>query len=358
MSNEWYFAKGEVKLGPFTWEQLRQLAAAGQILPSDMVWQKEWQTSFPAAQITELFPTTSDPNRMPPVALAPTGKTTDAATPAGTDHATTHTVQESLSPQPYSAFNQPRESHPPGLNSISAFAKFIFPPVKPSLGVAICGPAGMSVVVFWRGEADLLAIFVLSVIGMLAGVVVCLFEAHKQFRSHGASRPNWDTLSPKDWNELISAWVGRGVLLLVIASAPVVASYVGFLLGKAGPEQIGTLIEEARDQVKKGDIDGAVKSYTRAIALVEKSFPNDKRFARAYRDRGALYAVRNAQDEAIADYTAAIRLDSSFAEAYLMRGIAWDKKGEVDKRNADLKEALRLNPELGQKRNGEVLKQK
>jgi len=41
-----------------------------------------------------------------------------------------------------------------------------------------------------------------------------------------------------------------------------------------------------------------------------------------------------------------------------MRGIAWDKKGEVDKRNADLKEALRLNPELGQKRNGEVLKQK
>ncbi len=60
MPNEWYFAKGEVKLGPFSWEQLKQLAAAGQILPSDTVWQEGWQVWIAATKVSDLCPAQID----------------------------------------------------------------------------------------------------------------------------------------------------------------------------------------------------------------------------------------------------------------------------------------------------------
>ena len=47
-------------------------------------------------------------------------------------------------------------------------------------------------------------------------------------------------------------------------------------------------------------------------------------------------------DQAIADYTQAIRIDPKYTEAYNNRGIAYRKKGNDAKANLDFAEAKRL----------------
>lgn len=79
----------------------------------------------------------------------------------------------------------------------------------------------------------------------------------------------------------------------------------------------------------------------------------------AYRDRGIIHlkegdytkrrrhlSVRRQRyfDEAIADFTAAIRLAPEDANLYLLRGIALGARGELDEAIADLTEAIRLSP--------------
>lgn len=58
--------------------------------------------------------------------------------------------------------------------------------------------------------------------------------------------------------------------------------------------------------------------------------------------RGYAYVQKGEYDEAIADYTEAIRLDSKCAEAYHARGIASYHKGEKAKGDEDIAKAREL----------------
>lgn len=57
---DWYYAKTDTpsgqQAGPFGWEQLRSLALAGAIAPTDLVWHPSLPQWVPAAQIGGLFP--------------------------------------------------------------------------------------------------------------------------------------------------------------------------------------------------------------------------------------------------------------------------------------------------------------
>jgi tetratricopeptide (TPR) repeat protein len=63
-----------------------------------------------------------------------------------------------------------------------------------------------------------------------------------------------------------------------------------------------------------------------------------------YYNRGISYAEKGEHDQAIADYTEAIRLDPKGATAYNNRGDSYAKKGEYDQAIADYTEAIRLVP--------------
>jgi len=61
MSDQWYYAKGNEKLGPVSEAHLKELAEAGKLLPTDKVWQKgmtEWQD---ARTVAALFPADGPP---------------------------------------------------------------------------------------------------------------------------------------------------------------------------------------------------------------------------------------------------------------------------------------------------------
>ncbi len=51
----WYYAHGDDKLGPFSGDRLKELAAAGAILPTDTVWRDGTATGVAANLVKNLF---------------------------------------------------------------------------------------------------------------------------------------------------------------------------------------------------------------------------------------------------------------------------------------------------------------
>ena len=84
--------------------------------------------------------------------------------------------------------------------------------------------------------------------------------------------------------------------------------------------------------------DEAIADFTEAIRLDPK---NGIRFTLW---RAMIFRDEKNYDKAIADYTEAIRLDPSDLVAFLYRGRVWDDTGEYDKAIEDFTQAIRLDP--------------
>lgn len=71
MGTEWYYAKGEVQNGPVSMEHLKELATAGQLLPTDTVWSEGMPKWVSASGVAELWPakpkSAPSSNSLPPV---------------------------------------------------------------------------------------------------------------------------------------------------------------------------------------------------------------------------------------------------------------------------------------------------
>jgi tetratricopeptide (TPR) repeat protein len=89
----------------------------------------------------------------------------------------------------------------------------------------------------------------------------------------------------------------------------------------------------------KKDAAGAVVDYTRAIERGSKN-------PAAYNNRGNARAENNDPAGAIADYTHAIELKPDYARAYYNRAVAKEAKGDAAGAAADFKSAEKLDPEL------------
>lgn len=125
-------------------------------------------------------------------------------------------------------------------------------------------------------------------------------------------------------------------------------------------------------KLRKGDYDGAIADFSRAISLEPSNSgyylirANAKERKRDYagatadythaiefarEDKDVIYIVRAEAKEqtgdldgAIADYTRAIEINPRFADAYHRRGLAKQKKGDAKGAAADLVRAKQLTP--------------
>jgi tetratricopeptide (TPR) repeat protein len=88
---------------------------------------------------------------------------------------------------------------------------------------------------------------------------------------------------------------------------------------------------------RKGDYDNAINDFTKAIKLNS----ND---AAVYYNRGTAYYSKGEFDNAIKDFNKAIELNPNYVEAYNNRGIAYGKKGEFDTAIKDYTKAIELKP--------------
>src|SRR6266436_3543653 len=92
--------------------------------------------------------------------------------------------------------------------------------------------------------------------------------------------------------------------------------------------------------------DQKIASCSRVIADDAESAPNR---ARAYSNRGAAHYDKSEFDNAIADFSEAVKIDAHvvpayFALAYSRRGLASAEKKDYDQAIADYSEAIKLNP--------------
>jgi len=55
MTPQWYFIRNKEKYGPYSMEQLRQFAASGRILPTDMLLREGAQQGIEASSLPDLF---------------------------------------------------------------------------------------------------------------------------------------------------------------------------------------------------------------------------------------------------------------------------------------------------------------
>jgi len=88
---------------------------------------------------------------------------------------------------------------------------------------------------------------------------------------------------------------------------------------------------------EKGQYDQAISDYSEAI----KINPAD---AIAYNNRGLAYYKKGQYDKAISDCTKAIGINPAYAAAYHIRGVAHDEKGQYDQAMSDYSEAIKINP--------------
>jgi len=64
MADQWYYARDECRLGPFSGRELRELAVCGLLLPTDTVWKLGVKKGVTAAHVKNLFPPVQA-NRVP-----------------------------------------------------------------------------------------------------------------------------------------------------------------------------------------------------------------------------------------------------------------------------------------------------
>jgi tetratricopeptide (TPR) repeat protein len=85
--------------------------------------------------------------------------------------------------------------------------------------------------------------------------------------------------------------------------------------------------------------EAAITACTRAIG--SGHFSGDE-LATIYDNRAIELRQRGAYDQAIADYSEALRIDGELIGAYAGRGLAYEGKGEAEKAKADYRRALAL----------------
>ncbi|GEM_PF-1024591 len=74
MVQQWYYAKGEQKIGPITAGELKRLAENAELLPDDLVWREGLRDWMPAKRVRGLFPENETPS-----GTLPTGPVTSSS---------------------------------------------------------------------------------------------------------------------------------------------------------------------------------------------------------------------------------------------------------------------------------------
>jgi hypothetical protein len=65
MATEWFYYRGEEKVGPVSQEQLKELASSGELLPESMIWKEGLDKPVPARKVKGLFAWAATPNGTP-----------------------------------------------------------------------------------------------------------------------------------------------------------------------------------------------------------------------------------------------------------------------------------------------------
>jgi RNA polymerase sigma factor (sigma-70 family) len=154
-------------------------------------------------------------------------------------------------------------------------------------------------------------------------------EADVLFRIYVVDRIEGDRV--RIASEDVSAWTHLSNIVLLVEA-------IDFYRREIGDNPYNAPAYRQRALVRslwEGELEEAIDDYTVAIRLEPGHGPT-------YENRGLTWAEMGEYDKAILDYDEVIRLEPKYGPAYLYRGLAWATKDDNDKVIADLTQAIRL----------------
>jgi tetratricopeptide (TPR) repeat protein len=129
---------------------------------------------------------------------------------------------------------------------------------------------------------------------------------------------------------LVGAYVLRARALYASVS-----EVIGMRVNFSGIDTVSTGGSVSAEQ--RRIFEQAIKDYTQALRL-------DPNNASIYRDRSIVYSNMGDYDRAIADHNQGIRLNPNYADAYNNRGILYTEMGEYENAIKDFDQAILLKP--------------
>ncbi len=112
MSTRWYYAHDDNKIGPFSDQQLRDLADDRKILPTDTVWKEGIERGVAASKVKNLFPLTKG-DAVPTESLPETQEGPPPTSPANSPSSETLTPASDEDTEPTTPEKTPERSHQP-----------------------------------------------------------------------------------------------------------------------------------------------------------------------------------------------------------------------------------------------------
>ena len=121
-----------------------------------------------------------------------------------------------------------------------------------------------------------------------------------------------------------------GLMFLVLAAS------AGSALAQ-GEQSADELLKQVRQEIQAGDIDKAIATADRAVALEPKN-------TQCYTVRGAVREIAGRGEEALADYSQVAKLKPDDAPTYQRRGVLNFKLGRMAESVADFDRFIELRP--------------
>ena len=109
--------------------------------------------------------------------------------------------------------------------------------------------------------------------------------------------------------------------------------------GKFSPGAANEALKRGTVLAESGKQDEAIEQFTEAIKA-------DPKNANAYYDRGLSHALKGNLDQAISDFNSALEIQPNGAAAYMNRGYAYYKKGNIDHAISDYNTAVQIKPDF------------
>jgi tetratricopeptide (TPR) repeat protein len=119
-----------------------------------------------------------------------------------------------------------------------------------------------------------------------------------------------------------------------------------FLLGGILCAAVPALAQTAQERRQCEGEDGATieQRIAACTAVIKGGRDKGEKLAEAFNNRGIAHRFKGEYDQAIQDYSHAIRLNAKFAAAFNNRGVAYDQKGEYERAIADFDQSIKLKP--------------
>jgi tetratricopeptide (TPR) repeat protein len=134
--------------------------------------------------------------------------------------------------------------------------------------------------------------------------------------------------------------IKMGKINLIVIFLVLFVSVINCYAAKGKAEEF---FEQGKKFASDGKVDQAIDNYSKAIKINHK-------FAKAYNNRGIAYISKKQYDLAIVDFSKAIELDPKNGKAYNNRAIVYSYQGETDKARQDLQKAqslgIAVNPDF------------